>query len=97
MRWLLFTLLLAVIGCVPQSNPPYIALTRYDCVSTALTVRWAAAFADVDIGGNTYRLARARSGSGARYADGARKIWEHQGELSWTGQGAARVVCRKTG
>lgn len=75
----------------------YIAVTRYDCAGDALTVRWAKDFADVHVHGKTFRLPRARSGSGARYADGVREIWEHQGELSWTDKGAVRMVCRKNG
>ena len=84
-------------GCSYDNEPSYIALTRYDCAGAPLTVRWAKDFADVDIGDNTYRLARAISGSGARYADKAHEIWEHQGELSWTDTNAARVICRKIG
>jgi membrane-bound inhibitor of C-type lysozyme len=98
MRWILFIVivsLLPMVGCVNHDDPTTVAVTRYECDDAALTVRWAKDFADVHVNGNTYRLARAISASGARYADEAREIWEHQGALSWTDEGAARVVCKR--
>ncbi len=58
-----------------------------------LNVKWTAEAAQVTASGGTWLLPRARSGSGARYADSRREVWEHQDELRWTDAGAGPVTC----
>ena len=54
---------------------------------TSFTVGYDAGdeLAEVAAGGRRYRLPRARSGSGARYAADGVELWEHQGRASLTG------------
>ncbi len=76
------------------SNSGVVAVSNFDCgVGGGLTVRWAKDLAEVSIAGETRLLPRARSGSGARYSDGTREVWEHQGLLRWTDAEASPVTC----
>ncbi|MAY68006.1 MAG: gamma-glutamyltransferase [Rhodospirillaceae bacterium] len=59
---------------------------------------WADDFVQITETGQPARvLARVVSGSGARYADGAAEVWEHQGTVRVTIPGTAPRPCRKAG
>lgn len=56
-------------------------------------VVWRGDTAEVSFGGETWVLPQAISGSGARYFDGKRELWEHQGALRLTIEAAAPLQC----
>jgi len=88
----------AAAGCAGPGSPapPPIAVSDYVCDDgAALHVRWWADRLEADHGGRRWALPRAVSGSGARYADGAREVWEHQGVVRVTDGGAPPVSCAK--
>lgn len=90
---LLAALVLPLAGCTKK---PHGAISRNDCGGgRIITVEWSKDLAIVTADGETWRLPRAISGSGARYSDGIREAWEHQGMLRWTVPGAAAVECKR--
>lgn len=79
----------------PKSGLRIVAVSRYDCgLAGRLIIKWAKDAAEVSFGEMTQRLPRALSGSGARYSDGTSEVWEHQGVVRWTGDGARPRTCR---
>ncbi len=72
----------------------YIAVSEYDCGSgSGVRVKWWKGKAEVFFGKEEWTLPLALSGSGARYSDGTREIWEHQGKLRVDDGVSAPLVC----
>ncbi len=96
--FLLGTLLAA--ACTPQ--PPagsgnWIASHPYVCNDgTRLTINWGADELEAVFASDRWRLRRAVSASGARYAGNGREVWEHQGEVRVT-SGAHSRTCTAIG
>ena len=95
---LLSALLVAAVttmpGCAAQNAPQPIAQRHFDCGDGRLGhIAWRPGQAVVAFEGETWALPLARSGSGARYADGQREIWERQGTLHLTIGQAAPLRC----
>ena len=93
---------LAACSCIPgdssagQQTAAVLAVADYSCGDRGtVTVKWTAEVAEVTAPEGSWLLPRARSGSGARYADSRREVWEHQGRLRWTDAGATPVTCRR--
>jgi len=77
-------------------NAPPVAAFDYACDNgTVLHVKWWKEKATVSFNGKDWILPRALSGSGARFSDGVREVWEHQGEVRVTGPEGEPVLCRK--
>jgi len=58
-----------------------------------VSVTWREDSAEAFVGGEVWKLPLARSGSGARYSDGTREIWEHQGVLRVTNGDEPAMEC----
>ena len=85
---------LLILGC--ESSPQSVKHTRWDCGDgLILIVQWEKDWVQVSWEGRTWRLPRAISASGARYSDGEREAWEHQGKLRWTDAGEGPKTCLK--
>ena len=83
-----------ISGC--ESAPQAVKHSRWDCGGGRnLGVLWEMEWAQVSWEGKTWRLPRALSASGARYSDGEREAWEHQGKLRWTDSGKSPITCHK--
>jgi len=71
-----------------------IAVSHYDCGDKGeVSVTWWEGRIEAIVGNEVWKLPQARSGSGARYSDGAREIWEHQGVLRVTDGDAPAMEC----
>jgi len=83
-------------GSVPNDRPA-IHESLWDCGSQGrLTANWPDENSlEVSFDGETWRLPRAISASGARYSDGVREAWEHQGSLRWRLADGTFVQCRR--
>ncbi|MCW8861732.1 MAG: MliC family protein [Rhodospirillales bacterium] len=89
---------LLLAGCTPtpegEAVPP-LAVVEYTCPSgVPMRVSWWKETAELTYGDGRWMLPRALSGSGARYADGAREVWEHQGSVRVTIDGSPPEECR---
>lgn len=68
---------------------------RYDCRDNGgVAVDYTPETATVTVGGRTYALPRAVSGSGARYTDGRTLIWDKGGEARLEIEGGTPDSCR---
>ena len=84
----------AAAGCAaPETADPIRAI--YDCRDNgAVVVDYTPETARVTVGGRTWTLPRAISGSGARYTDGRTLIWDKGGDARLEVEGAAADSCR---
>lgn len=81
-------------GNEPAIDRSYVAASHHDCgTGGRLAVRWAKAMTEISFGGETWLVPRVISGSGARYSDGQREVWEHQGKVRWTDVGTSPRTC----
>jgi len=66
----------------------------YVCENGAtLQIVWLKEKAKVSFNGEDWILPQALSGSGARYADEEREVWEHQGKLRITVGKSSPLLC----
>ncbi|MBE0530625.1 MAG: MliC family protein [Rhodospirillales bacterium] len=86
-------LLLAACAAERPAQPVAVFDLRCDNGSS-LHVAWWPEKAEVTYGAQHWTLPIAMSGSGARYADGVREVWEHQGIVSVTDGVAPPTSCR---
>ena len=103
----LFAAILIVAGCTDgigssdkdrniRRDSTFIQVTQFDCGhNNRLTIGWKKDVVQVSYDGNTWFLPRALSASGARYSDGKREIWDHQGKLRWKDAGVNPRICSK--
>jgi len=86
---------LLTAACAPRptaNTDHWIASHRYVCDDgTRLTINWGREEAEAVFGNRRWRLRRAVSGSGARYADTDKEVWEHQGAVRVTAGATART------
>lgn len=93
-----FILLLAACSGSGESarehNDPTSSITKWQCGDgIVLSIRWDKEWAYASMDGRRWRLQRALSGSGARYASNGREIWEHQGKVRWTDINTQPLIC----
>ena len=90
---LALTLPAAASCAAPEGQNPIRAV--YDCRDNgAVTVVYTPETARATVGGKTWTLPRAVSGSGARYTDGRTLIWDKGGDARLEIDGAAADFCR---
>jgi len=86
-------LLLTACAADRPANP--VAVSDFRCDNGAsLRVAWWPDKAEVIYGTQRWTLPIAMSGSGARYADGVREVWDHQGVVRVTDGAAPPTSCR---
>lgn len=86
-------LLAACAAGGPADKP--VAVSDHRCDNgLALHIAWWSDRAEVAYGAQKWTLPAARSGSGARYADGVHEVWDHQGVVRVTDGAAPPVECR---
>lgn len=83
-------------SCARTDAPPDPAIVaRYDCDRNGgIVVEYSPETARVTVGGKSYDLPRAVSGSGARYTDGRTLIWDKGGDAFLEIEGGRRDDCR---
>ena len=79
-----------------RDDGPYITAGDYTCGDgTAVHIKWWSDRVEVSRGQQTWNLPHAISGSGARYSDGVREVWEHQDEVRVSDGQTLPLTCRK--
>jgi len=86
-------LLLAACASGRPAQPVSVSDLRCDNGSS-LHVAWWPEKAELTYGTQHWTLPVAVSGSGARYADATREVWEHQGVVRVTDGAAPPTSCR---
>lgn len=96
MKKLLLLTALATLAACGTTTPSSAGRTDWRCDGgAAFSVRFNGGGAEVFAGGQTYTLAAAQSGSGARYSNGTVEFWEHQGGATLNGaHGGPYTNCR---
>ncbi len=86
---------LLLAACAAESPTQPVAVSDLRCDNGApLRIEWWPEKAEVAFGTQRWTLPLAVSGSGARYADGVREVWEHQGVVRVTDGAAPPTSCR---
>ncbi|MBE0530628.1 MAG: MliC family protein [Rhodospirillales bacterium] len=86
---------LLAAGCMAGGPVNPVAVSEHRCDNGAvLRVVWGPEKADITYGEQRWTLPIAVSGSGARYTDGVREVWEHQGVVRVTDGASAPASCR---
>ena len=86
-------LLLAACAAERPAQPVAVSDLRCDN-GAALHIEWWSGKAEVTYGTQRWTVPLAVSGSGARYSDGVREVWEHQGVVRVTDGAAPPTSCR---
>lgn len=97
-RGTILAALALLAACTAGGPPEPVALSDHRCDNgLALHIAWWPDRAEVAYGTQSWTLPIARSGSGARYADGIHEVWEHQGVVRVTDGTAPPTSCTKDG
>ena len=86
---------LLLAACTAERPAQPVAVSDLRCDNGAsLRIEWWSGKAEVAFGTQRWFLPIAVSGSGARYSDGVREVWEHQGVVRVTDGDAPPTSCR---
>lgn len=86
---------LLLASCTAERPVQPVAVSDLRCDNgAALHIEWWSEKAEVALGTQRWSLPIAVSGSGARYSDGVREVWEHQGVVRITDGTTPPTSCR---